>query len=139
MEKFLYKWRLLLRRILIALSFGTITACFIVEPGGAYGMPPDYPPVPTAFLDGRVLAADTRLAIPGIQVTIEKTGATTKTSSRGYFYFNFRGEQQVENAKSGTLALKDIDGAENGEFKDASIDWDENNSLPYDIFMEPKE
>jgi hypothetical protein len=148
MKRLSTKWRLFLRRLLIICSSGFLTAGACTESLDMYGMPPvmyGTPPVSsagsvtaTAVIDGRVLAADTHIAIPGIRVIIAGSEHQRITGARGYFAFYFHGEQAT-NAESGTLLFQDVDGAQNGEFYDATVSWDQDTMLPYDIYMQRKD
>ena len=118
MKKLAYKWRLLLRRVLIVFSFGALAACS-GRMTDEYGMPPAEYGMPS--VSGSVRAADTKTPIPGIQVSIMDQQQTT-TSEDGGFWL-------VTTASSGTLLFKDVDDAENGEFQDTAVPF--NRSEPW--------
>ena len=124
MKKLAYRWRLLLRRILIVCSFGALAAA-------EFGCGDDYgvPGVPST--GGSVRAAGTEEPIPGIWVSIPEKKAVTTTDEYGEFNFEF------DLNRATLLLLKDIDGPENGgEFRDKTVTI--NVSKMQDIYMQPK-
>ena len=119
MKKLAYRWRLLLRRILIVCSFGALAAA-------EFGCGDDYgvPGVPST--GGSVRAAGTEEPIPGIWVSIPEKKAVTTTDEYGEFNFEF------DLNRATLLLLKDIDGPENGgEFHDKII----TNYIGYSYYI----
>jgi hypothetical protein len=110
MKQIALKGHLLLRKILTALTIGTVVvtfqACF---------------EVPMVNVRGTIKAIDTKEPIPGILVSIDKfVDAVVISDSYGQF------EISVESWDSDRyydkkILFKDIDGPENGEFKDMEI------------------
>ena len=118
MKQLAYKWRLLLRKILIVCGFGAFA---MGEFGcGDYGAP---------YTGGNVRAADTKEPIPGIWVSIPERKAVTTTSQYGYFNFGF------DLNRATLLLLKDIDGTNNGgEFHDKIITDYTGNGYNIDLY-----
>jgi len=106
MKQLAYKWRLLLRRILIVCSFGALAAAEF-GCGDDYGVP---------SIGGSAHSAGTEEPIPGIWVSIPEKKAVTTTGQYGHFNFEF------DLNRATLLLLKDIDGTNNGgEFHDKII------------------
>jgi hypothetical protein len=120
MKQIAFKGRLLLRKLLTALSIGAVAVTF----QACYGMP-------QVLVNGTVKSADTQEPIPGIQVSIYDDYYCF-TDSSGYFkiYADEYGQ---------TIRFKDIDGTENGAFHDKEFVTDKKDGDYIDVFMDRKE
>ena len=120
MKQITFRGRLLLRRLLTALSIGAVAVTF----QACYG-------IPQVTIKGIVKSADTQEPIPGIQVSNDDDYYSF-TDSNGYFnvYIYEYGQ---------TVRFKDIDGIENGEFHDKEFVTDKEDGNFINVFLDRKE
>jgi hypothetical protein len=122
MKQIAFKGRLLLRKILTALSLGAVALTF----QACYGMPP-----PDVSITGTVKSADRHEPIPGIKVSGYDEYNSTLTNRFGNYRLSVGEFQQ-------TVLFKDIDGPENGWFEDKVVEW-RPNSGPLNVVLVRKE
>lgn len=110
--------RLILRRILTGLSLGLVAFVF----QACYGAPP-------ATYRGKVTNAGTDKPISGIKVSVsENEGDYDITGSDGQFMlYGYNTSQNTD------LLFEDIDGFENGKFRDKKITLDLNSRKKGDL------
>jgi putative lipoprotein (rSAM/lipoprotein system) len=110
MKQIAFNGRLLLRKLLTALSIGAVAVTF----QACYG-------VPYVTVTGTVKDADTEEPIPGIQISIDKFDDYFKTSDDEGNFELFIQSWAFDKDYNKKILFKDIDGPENGEFKDKEI------------------
>jgi putative lipoprotein (rSAM/lipoprotein system) len=110
MKQITFKGRLLLRKLLTALSIGAVAVTF----QACYG-------VPHVTVTGTVKAADTEEPIPGIQISIDKFDDYYETSDDEGNFELFIQSWTNNKDYNKKIIFKDIDGPENGEYQDKEI------------------
>ncbi|MDR0289570.1 MAG: carboxypeptidase-like regulatory domain-containing protein [Treponema sp.] len=120
MKQIAFKGRLLLRKILTALSLGAVAVTF----QACYGMP-------GVAVSGTVRSADTHEPIPGISVSVYGYSEYF-TDGNGKYELFFDGYGMT------TISFKDVDGPENGEFKDMDIRKDVQKNASLNVALERK-
>jgi hypothetical protein len=129
MKQIAFKGRLLLRRLLTALSIGAVAVTF----QACYG-------VPYVIVTGTVKAADTEEPIPEIRISIDKLDDYYETSdSEGNFelFIQSWASNKDYNKK---ILFEDIDGLENGgefQYKEISVNTKVDLNLP-PVFLDRK-
>ena len=118
------------RVISVSVASLILQACYGILPPDdapfAYGMPPpDSPPHPIA---GKVISSENGSPIPGIEVSIEGTKYSTKTSDTGYTgLFQFDG---IPYQETYIIRLKDVDGPANG-----GLFYEKTETVKYGTFQ----
>lgn len=120
-DKIHWTWKKILGTVLGILGIGTLTSC--------YGMPEDFYSI-SGTVKGKING--TTQAIPGIQVAVKDSKGytgTEKTDSDGKF--------SISDLFDGncTVTFTDVDGDENGSFKEKTLeisltdDWEKTITL----------
>jgi hypothetical protein len=119
MKQIASQGRMLLRKILTALSLGAVAITF----QACYG-------TPGFEVSGEVLSSDTSERIPGIQVSVDDHFYVFSSSDgRFLLYVDELGQ---------TIRFKDVDGPENGgEFKDKTVQSSKKNDF-LTVYMDRK-
>jgi hypothetical protein len=120
MKQVAAKGRLLLRKILTALSLGAVA--FIFQ--ACYGPP-------RVMVTGTVKSADTNEPVSGISVSLDEYSSGITDSNGKYRVL-------VADYGQTIISFRDINGTENGDFQDKNVQWDVKKNVPLNILLDRK-